>query len=177
MEATYCGMYIPLSDDKHRFVRQLTLHTGNLRQHLRQFIFLLFLTKFFSRQNFFSGILSWTQFCLGFYLGLHTAVVFCMQSFNYTCVLTCIQMLLLIPRRMLTRSRTRCPYRTAHLFHPRVKIHMNTCIATWLTMEKSQGMREIQCVRKIHMTTRIATWLTMEINQRMREIQCVLYNA
>ena len=67
--------------------------TGYLRQHLRQIFFLtifFFLTKFFSNKNLFlrfflrlnfvsDWILSWTEFCLG----LHTTVVFRMQSFNH----------------------------------------------------------------------------------------------
>ena len=94
-------MYIPLSDDKHRKVRDSSKnHTGNLRQIQSK-------TKCSSRQNsvqeFFSNsrkknfqtefclrlYLSWTEFCLRlnlslteFCLGLHTAVVFRMQSFN-----------------------------------------------------------------------------------------------
>ena len=59
---TCCGMYIPLSDDKHRFVRDSSLCALEIRDNL-------FPTKFFSQ----------TEFCLG----LHTAVVFRMQPFNY----------------------------------------------------------------------------------------------
>ena len=69
-------MYIPLSDDKHRKVRDSSKkRTGNQRQIQSE-------TKF-SPENFFPNgqgkILSRTAFCLG----LHTAVVFRMQSFNY----------------------------------------------------------------------------------------------
>ena len=59
-------------------MRQLTLHTGNLRQRLRRF----FADNFFPTKEFFSWILSQSEFCLG----LHAAVVFRMQSFNYVWV-------------------------------------------------------------------------------------------
>ena len=73
-------MYIPLSDDKHPKVRDSSKkHTGNPRQIQSE-------TKCSLRQNsvqeFFSDgqkkNFSQTEFCLG----LHTAVVFRMQSFN-----------------------------------------------------------------------------------------------
>ena len=78
-------MYIPLSDDKHQFVRVSSKkRTGNLRQNsvhdklnhrqksaqekIQEFIFP---TKFFSNKNYFSNeffsnsqILSWTEFVL-----------------------------------------------------------------------------------------------------------------
>ena len=61
-----CGMYIPLSDDKHQKVRDSSKqHTGNLRQIQSK-------TKCSPRQNsvqeFFSDgweKSSWTEFCLG----------------------------------------------------------------------------------------------------------------
>ena len=67
----YCGMYIPLSDDKHRFVRDSSKSALEIQDNV-QHSFLL--TIFFLTKKFFSR----TGFCLG----LHTAVVFRMQSFN-----------------------------------------------------------------------------------------------
>ena len=84
--------YIPLNNDKHRKVRDSSKkHTGNPRQIQSK-------TKCSPRQNsvqeFFPDsqknfvfqtefclrlYLSWTEFCLG----LHTSVVFRMQSFNF----------------------------------------------------------------------------------------------
>ena len=60
----YCGMYIPLSDDKHRFLRDSSLCALEIRDNVRD--------NFFPKNFFF------LRFCLG----LHTAVVFRMQSFN-----------------------------------------------------------------------------------------------
>ena len=84
-------MYIPLSDDKHRKVRDSSKKcAGNLRQFsMRQNAVQ---DKIQSqecfpmvRKNFF-----WTEFCLRLNfvldwicLRLHTAVVFCMQAFNF----------------------------------------------------------------------------------------------
>ena len=86
----YCGIYIPLSDDKHRKVRDSSKKClGNPRQIQSE-------TKCSPRQNsvweFFSdgekNNFFQTEFCLRLNfvsdwicLGLHTAVVFCMQSF------------------------------------------------------------------------------------------------
>ena len=83
-------MYVPLSDDKHQFVRENSKKVHwksetkfSLRQNLRIF----FRQKFFPDKNSpppqnllkkHSWILSWAEFCLG----LHTAVVFRMQLFN-----------------------------------------------------------------------------------------------
>ena len=62
-------MYIPLSDDKHRKVRDSSKKcTGNPRQIQSE--------NFFRRSEIF--FFFWTEF----YLGLHTTVVFRMQSFN-----------------------------------------------------------------------------------------------
>ena len=77
-----CGMYIPLSDVKHWFVRNSSkkAHWKSEKK---------FSDNFFSNKNIFlklNFVLDWilprTEFCLGFCLGLHTAVVFRMQSFN-----------------------------------------------------------------------------------------------
>ena len=80
-------MYIPLSDDKHWFVRDNSKKVPWKSETTSK-------TKFSPRHclrlDFVSdSILSWTEFYLGldlsrteFCLGLHTAVVFRMQSFN-----------------------------------------------------------------------------------------------
>ena len=82
---------MPLSDDKHN---KLKKHTGNPRQRLRQFFltffffdnfFLakIFFLRFFLGLNFvFDWIWSRTEFCLG----LHAAVVFRVQSFNFAII-------------------------------------------------------------------------------------------
>ena len=62
--------YIPLSDDKHHFVHWKSETTSETK---------IFPDNFFSDKNFFSQILSRTEF----FLGLHTAVAFRMQSFNF----------------------------------------------------------------------------------------------
>ena len=95
-------MYIPLSDDKHRFVQDSSkkAHWKSEtkfipRENLRN----IFSDKFFfkDKKKFLTKILlekfSWEkkiiakEFCrkknLEFCLGLHTAVVFRMQSFNF----------------------------------------------------------------------------------------------
>ena len=67
-------MNIPLSDDKHRFVRD-----SSTKAHWKSE------TKFSLKQNtriFFSDkIIFMIKNILGFCLGLHTAVVFRVQSF------------------------------------------------------------------------------------------------
>ena len=80
---------IDLSERTHK------KHTGNPKQCLRpnsvqdkiwdKFFFAknLSQTGFYLGLNFVSDwILSRTEYCLGFCLGIHTAVVFRMQSFN-----------------------------------------------------------------------------------------------
>ena len=84
-------MYIPLSDDKHWFVRDSSLCALEIQDNVRDNFFL---TIFFEDKNFFQQkiffsdffldwILSWTGICLG----LHPTVVFRMQSFNLYLVL------------------------------------------------------------------------------------------
>ena len=72
LQGLYCGMYIPLSDDKHRKVRDSSKKcTGNQRQ-IQSENFFPMVGIFFFGLNFVLGLnLSWTEFCLG----LHTAVV------------------------------------------------------------------------------------------------------
>ena len=74
-------MYIPLSDGKHRFVRDSSKTTLEIWDNIQDKIFsdnLFFPTKFYFWQKIFSQIFSRIEFCLG----LHTAVVFRMQLFN-----------------------------------------------------------------------------------------------
>ena len=81
----HCGMYILLSDEKHRFVRDNSkkVHgkseTNSVQEEYSE--------EEKQSENFYwkkicreknSLIFSWTEFCRG----LHTAVVFCMQSFD-----------------------------------------------------------------------------------------------
>ena len=89
LKSTDCGMYIPLSDDKHRKVRDSSKKcTGNLRQRqnavqdkIQSENFFRWSEFFFFQSEFCLGLnLSRTEFCFG----LHTAVVFRMQSFNCT---------------------------------------------------------------------------------------------
>ena len=91
LQFLHCGIYVPLSDDKHQFVRDSSLWALSVWEKIRD---KYFLTKlFFPTKKFFLGfflglhfvsdcILSWTEFCLGFSLGLHTAVVFLLLWFN-----------------------------------------------------------------------------------------------
>ena len=76
-------MCIPLSDDKHRKVRDSSKSALEIQDK--------FSLRKNSVQEFFPmvRIFFWTEFCLGLYLswtefclGLHIAVVFRMQSFN-----------------------------------------------------------------------------------------------
>ena len=89
-------MYIPLSDDKHRFVRESIICALEIQDNIlvNFFSYNFFSDNFFSdkkslflrlflRLNFVSDqILSRTEFFLRFCLGLQTAVVFRKQSFN-----------------------------------------------------------------------------------------------
>ena len=99
----HCGMYILLSDDKHQKVWDISKkRTGNLRQiqsktkcSPRQKSVWEFFPDgrefFFYQTEFCHGMyLSWTEFSLRLNLsrtklclGLHTAVVFRMRSFNF----------------------------------------------------------------------------------------------
>ena len=80
-----CSMYLPLSDDKHRKVRDNLKKkcTGNPRQiqsesQTETKCSLRFFSLMVGKKFFFGLNLSQTEFCLG----LHTAVVFRVQSFN-----------------------------------------------------------------------------------------------
>ena len=59
-------MYVPLSDDKHQFVRDSSLCTLEILDNIRDKFFSdnLFSNKFFSNKKYFSQIFSWTEFCL-----------------------------------------------------------------------------------------------------------------
>ena len=57
-------MYIPLSDDQHRFVRDSSLCALEIRDNVR--------ANFFPTKNLFLEIFLGTEFCFG----LHTAVYF-----------------------------------------------------------------------------------------------------
>ena len=72
------SMYVPLSDDKHWFVQNSSLCAMDIQDNIWD---KFFSDNFFSDKDFFflDWILSQTEFCLR----LHTAVVFCMQSFNF----------------------------------------------------------------------------------------------
>ena len=100
---TDCGMYIPLSDDKHRFVRDSSKkHTGNPRQiqsetkfSLRKYPRIFFLvTIFFSNKIFFpiknfsdkNFVLDWICHGLNFVSSYMPQLYFCMQSFNLSCI-------------------------------------------------------------------------------------------
>ena len=69
-------MYIPLSDDKHRFIRDSSLCALEIQDNF--FLTIFSRRNFFLTGKYFSQIFSWTEFCLG----LHAAVVFRKQSFN-----------------------------------------------------------------------------------------------
>ena len=80
---SYCGMYVLLNDDRHRFVGGSSKSALEIRDNIQDKIqskkksenfcwkIIFFEIKFLSEKNIL-------EFCLG----LHTAVVFRMQSFN-----------------------------------------------------------------------------------------------
>ena len=66
MQSFNCGMCIPLSDDKHRFVRDSSLCALKIQDNVQDKFFseIFFLTEFFSNKKYFSQILSLTEFYL-----------------------------------------------------------------------------------------------------------------
>ena len=99
MAQTRDATYIPLCHDRHLFVWGNSKSTVEIQDNVqdKSFLTIFFLTKnFFSDKNFFSQIFSHIDFChrldfvLGwifscteFCLGLHTAIVCHVESFNF----------------------------------------------------------------------------------------------